>query len=104
MAKLHGNYIKISFLALLCAIPNLSYSNEPERRCHLFLKAATSYVVDLKKYILVKYDSAKFCENSPAKTFHCYSYYEERDTCNSDNEGLINTYIKDLIADGKISP
>ncbi len=104
MAKLHGNYIKISFLALLCAIPNLSYSNEPERRCHLFLNTASSYVLDLKKHILVKYDSAKFCELPSVKNFHCYSYYEETDTCNSDNEGLINTYIKDLIADGIISP
>ena len=101
---LRGECIKAFFLVTLFLIPTLSYSDEPQARCHLFLKHASPVVVGLEKNVLVRFDSKKFCKNTPAKNFHCYSYYEDKETCNSNNDGLVKLYIKDLIADGIVIP
>ena len=101
---LRGNIYNTAVLAICCSIPTLSHSDELQARCHLFLKNASPVVVGLEKNVLVRFDSKTFCTDTPAKNFHCYSYYEEKETCNSKNDGLVKLYIKDLIADGIVIP
>jgi hypothetical protein len=99
MSTFLKNITKISLLVFSFGVLAISHAEgiDPEPRCHLFLKTASPIVVNLEHYISVRYDSAKFCTNTPVSKFHCFSYYEDKGTCNSTNKGLVKLYIKDLV-------
>ncbi|MCV6621021.1 MAG: hypothetical protein OIF51_04630 [Cellvibrionaceae bacterium] len=92
---------KVALFVLIALLP-LSSKAQDEAKCHLFLKTNSSYVVGLESYVLVNYGAKNFCKRSPVKSFACYSYKEEKETCNSDNKKLIKKYLKDLVDDGKV--
>lgn len=90
----------VSLATLGASLKNVALADEPDPKCHVYIKTGGTFV-DVRKQVATQYSSSQICD-STLKSFVCYSYYEPQSTCATSNTELVDQFLKEARSRGRI--